>query len=427
MVSASRMPWHPGRCAQVRLDGVEFGHAGELHPHACAAFGLPARSAAVEIDLDFLMTRAVDVVPGPEFSSFPVAKEDVALVVSDDVTVAQVEAALLEGAGDSLESIRLFDVYTGDQVERRPQVAGLRAAVPRPRPHPDRAGDRRRPRRGGGPGRRTLRSGATLTPVDLRLLDEVSWRGTPLPGGRTQALLAALVTAGGQVSEERLVDEVWGPDDVPANPAKALQVVVSRARAQTGPEVVTRTEHGYRLGLADGEVDALVLRDAVVGAREAEGRRDLIRARDLARQALAQAVPGSAAEGPLGELRLTAARHHADRDDGARPSAVRARRPPGGTAAPRAGGGRRGVRRRTAALHGRGARRPGGAGALRAAPRAARRPARCRSGTRTAGGVRRPAGRRTARSARGCSSSRRRWSVATRTSGRCGRRSGRRG
>ena len=64
VTSASRMPWHPGRCAQVRLGGVEFGHAGELHPHVCAAFGLPARSAAVEIDLDFLMARAVDVVAG---------------------------------------------------------------------------------------------------------------------------------------------------------------------------------------------------------------------------------------------------------------------------------------------------------------------------------------------------------------------------
>jgi phenylalanyl-tRNA synthetase beta chain len=117
VVSASRMPWHPGRCAQVRLDGVEFGHAGELHPHVCAAFGLPARSAAVEIDLDFLMTRAVDVVPGPSFSTFPVAKEDVALLVADDVTTAQVEAALREGAGEYLEAIRLFDVYTGDQVE----------------------------------------------------------------------------------------------------------------------------------------------------------------------------------------------------------------------------------------------------------------------------------------------------------------------
>ncbi|MDX6374035.1 MAG: phenylalanyl-tRNA synthetase beta chain [Nocardioidaceae bacterium] len=117
VTSASRMPWHPGRCAQVRLGGVEFGHAGELHPHVCAAFGLPARAAAVEIDLDFLMTRAVDVVPGPAFSTFPVAKEDVALVVADAVTTAQVEAALREGAGEYLEAIRLFDVYTGDQVE----------------------------------------------------------------------------------------------------------------------------------------------------------------------------------------------------------------------------------------------------------------------------------------------------------------------
>ena len=83
----------------------------------CAAFGLPARAAAVEIDLDFLMARAVDVVPGPAFSTFPVAKEDVALVVADDVTAAEVEAALREGAGEHLESIRLFDVYTGDQVE----------------------------------------------------------------------------------------------------------------------------------------------------------------------------------------------------------------------------------------------------------------------------------------------------------------------
>ena len=116
VTSANRAPWHPGRCAQVRVDGVEFGHAGELHPQVCAAFGVPARSAAVEIDLDFLMSRAVDVVPGPEFSTYPVAKEDVALVVADDVPAAAVEAALREGAGPHLESIRLFDVYTGDQV-----------------------------------------------------------------------------------------------------------------------------------------------------------------------------------------------------------------------------------------------------------------------------------------------------------------------
>ena len=113
VVSAARAPWHPGRCAQVLVDGVEFGHAGELHPKVCQAFGLPPRSAAVEIDLDFLMRHARDVAPGPDFSTYPLAKEDVALVVDAAVTTADVEAALREGAGDLLESIRLFDLYTG--------------------------------------------------------------------------------------------------------------------------------------------------------------------------------------------------------------------------------------------------------------------------------------------------------------------------
>ncbi|MEZ0579928.1 phenylalanine--tRNA ligase subunit beta [Nocardioides sp. MH1] len=112
------MPWHPGRCASfaVGADGPALGHAGELHPQVCARFGLPARSAAVEIDLDVLMAHAVPVTPGPSISALPVAKEDVALVVAADVPSATVEAALREGAGELLESVRLFDVYTGEQI-----------------------------------------------------------------------------------------------------------------------------------------------------------------------------------------------------------------------------------------------------------------------------------------------------------------------
>ncbi|MDN4161504.1 phenylalanine--tRNA ligase subunit beta [Nocardioides abyssi] len=128
----ARMPWHPGRCARVLVDGTEIGRAGELHPKVCASFGLPKRSAAVELDLDALLARAVDVVPAPEFSTYPVAKEDVALVVDDSVRAADVEAALREGAGELLESLRLFDVYTGEQVgEGRTSLAfALRFRAP---------------------------------------------------------------------------------------------------------------------------------------------------------------------------------------------------------------------------------------------------------------------------------------------------------
>jgi phenylalanyl-tRNA synthetase beta chain len=113
--AATLAPWHPGRCAVVKVGEVVLGHAGELHPKVCKAFGIPARSAVAELDLDKLLEHAV-VPVGPQFSAYPVAKEDVALVVDEAVPAAAVEAALREGAGELLESLRLFDVYTGDQV-----------------------------------------------------------------------------------------------------------------------------------------------------------------------------------------------------------------------------------------------------------------------------------------------------------------------
>ncbi|ANH39467.1 Phenylalanine--tRNA ligase beta subunit [Nocardioides dokdonensis FR1436] len=130
--AATRAPWHPGRCAELVVDGVVVGHAGELHPRVCAAFGLPARSVAAEADLDLLLERAVDLRPAPSFSTYPVAKEDVALVVDQDVPAGAVESALREGAGELLESVRLFDVYTGDQVgEGRKSLAfALRLRAP---------------------------------------------------------------------------------------------------------------------------------------------------------------------------------------------------------------------------------------------------------------------------------------------------------
>ncbi|WP_340539997.1 phenylalanine--tRNA ligase subunit beta [Nocardioides sp. GXZ039] len=130
--AATHAPWHPGRYAEILADGDPIGHAGELHPAVCTAFGLPARSAALEIDLDALMARTPETAGAPEFSSYPLAKEDVALVVDDSVTVADVEDALRTGAGDLLESIRLFDVYTGDQIGagRRSLAFALRFRAP---------------------------------------------------------------------------------------------------------------------------------------------------------------------------------------------------------------------------------------------------------------------------------------------------------
>ncbi|MFJ8053859.1 phenylalanine--tRNA ligase subunit beta [Streptomyces luteogriseus] len=108
-------PWHPGRCAElvVTVDGAErvVGHAGELHPRVVKALGLPARTCAMEIDLDAVEAAGDATTAAPRISTFPVATQDVALVVDAFVPAVDVEAALRDGAGELLESIRLFDVY----------------------------------------------------------------------------------------------------------------------------------------------------------------------------------------------------------------------------------------------------------------------------------------------------------------------------
>jgi phenylalanyl-tRNA synthetase beta chain len=114
--AATRPPWHPGRCAEFFVEDLVVGYAGELHPDVCRAFDLPTRTTAAEIDLDAVIAAAPLGGDVPPISGFPMAKEDVALVVTEDVPAAAVERALRSGAGPLLESLALFDVYTGPPV-----------------------------------------------------------------------------------------------------------------------------------------------------------------------------------------------------------------------------------------------------------------------------------------------------------------------
>ncbi|SEG77908.1 Predicted ATPase [Nonomuraea solani] len=130
----------------------------------------------------------------------------------------------------------------------------------------------------------------------LILLDGVRWQGVRVVGDRAQTLLAVLALHGRTgVSDERLVEELW-PDEAPANPTKALQVVVSRTRAATGAEAVVRMPRGYRLGLPADQVDALLLAKLVEEAQTALGADDMTLARRRAEEGMAL-VGGPAGEG----------------------------------------------------------------------------------------------------------------------------------
>jgi phenylalanyl-tRNA synthetase beta chain len=102
-------PWHPGRCAELIVNGKAVAHAGELHPRIVAAYGLPERSVAFAVALSALPDSAL--VRPSTVGTMPAAVQDVALIVESTVSAADVEGALRSGAGDLLESITLFDRY----------------------------------------------------------------------------------------------------------------------------------------------------------------------------------------------------------------------------------------------------------------------------------------------------------------------------
>ena len=110
-----RSPGTPVGALELFVGERSIGFAGELHPRVCKAYDVPPRTVAAEVDLDALLDAAVAIAPAPEFSTFPVAKEDVALVVDSDTPAEAVARSLRDGAGPLCESVRLFDVYTGEQ------------------------------------------------------------------------------------------------------------------------------------------------------------------------------------------------------------------------------------------------------------------------------------------------------------------------
>jgi phenylalanyl-tRNA synthetase beta chain len=121
--------FHPGRAAQLSLrTGEVVGYAGELHPKLLAAHDMPARSVALEFNADALFEAAADVIVARHISTFPVATQDVALVVPQDIPADQVLEALREGAGELLEDVALFDVYAGKGIEegKKSLAFGLR-------------------------------------------------------------------------------------------------------------------------------------------------------------------------------------------------------------------------------------------------------------------------------------------------------------
>jgi phenylalanyl-tRNA synthetase beta chain len=128
--AAQHLPWHPGRCAEVFVGETSIGHAGQLHPAVVERTGLPKDTCALELNLDAM--PVVEALPAPRVSPFPAVFQDVSLVVPAQVPAEAVQDAVREGAGDLLEDIALFDIFTGPQIgeDRKSLTFALRFRAP---------------------------------------------------------------------------------------------------------------------------------------------------------------------------------------------------------------------------------------------------------------------------------------------------------
>lgn len=112
---AERDPFHPGKCAEIRIAGENVGIFGELHPLIAERSRFSAPVLAASIDLERLLgfSGRFDVEPVP---AYPPVLEDLAIVVDETVTGEEIEAVIRKAGKDLIAGLRLFDLYRGGQV-----------------------------------------------------------------------------------------------------------------------------------------------------------------------------------------------------------------------------------------------------------------------------------------------------------------------
>jgi phenylalanyl-tRNA synthetase beta chain len=109
--------YHPGRVAEVLVNGEPVGQLGQLHPLVCEAYGVTEHPLlAADLDAEKLQPASGLGYTVTTVSRYPAVLQDIAVVVDEGVPAAEVQAVIEEAGGTLLREMRLFDLYRGEQV-----------------------------------------------------------------------------------------------------------------------------------------------------------------------------------------------------------------------------------------------------------------------------------------------------------------------
>lgn len=109
--------YHPGRCATITWNEHVIGTMGEVHPKVLNNYSIKERAYVAELDFNLLLQitrtdRLYQAIP-----KFPAMTRDIAMIVKDDITAGEISQIITKNGGKILESVKLFDVYKGKQIE----------------------------------------------------------------------------------------------------------------------------------------------------------------------------------------------------------------------------------------------------------------------------------------------------------------------
>lgn len=112
---------HPGRTARILADlGEEetvLGFIGQLHPQTADSYDLVQATYVFELSLDRLFDLPKQTIVQESIPKFPGIKRDIALLVDESVSHAEIQACIQEAGNKYLRDIQVFDLYTGDKIE----------------------------------------------------------------------------------------------------------------------------------------------------------------------------------------------------------------------------------------------------------------------------------------------------------------------
>ena len=110
---SSNPSFHPGRCAEVSMDGDVLGYIGQIHPLVAANYSMDCEVYCVEISFTKLMAHLLPDATYTPLPKYPAVSRDLSFVCDEAITVAQAEQTITSAAGKLLRSVKLFDIYRG--------------------------------------------------------------------------------------------------------------------------------------------------------------------------------------------------------------------------------------------------------------------------------------------------------------------------